>query len=51
MKVMLTIVLGSYNFTEVKTLGKLRMRGTANSSAGLLVCVYSWSPAISSRRA
>ena len=36
--------------TKVQTLGELRMRGTANWWAGLLVCVYSWSPASSSQR-
>ena len=36
--------------TEAQTLGELRMRDTANWWAGLFVCVYSWSPASSSRR-
>ena len=33
-----------------KTLGEMRMRDTANWWTGLFVCVYSWSPASSSRR-
>ena len=36
--------------TKVQTLSELRMRGTANGWAGLLVCVYSWFPASSSQR-
>ena len=36
--------------TKVQTLGELRMRDTANWWAGLLICVYSWSPASSPRR-
>ena len=36
--------------TKVQTLGELRMRGTANWWAGLLICIHSWSPAKSLRR-
>ena len=49
-------LLPSYNpekcksTTKVQTLGELRMRDTANWWAGLLICVYSWSPAGSSWR-
>ena len=37
--------------TKVQTHGELLMHGTTNWWAGLLVCVYSWSSASSSRRA
>ena len=46
--VILSAISTYNNALKCKTLG--RMRDTANWWAGLFVCVYSWSPASSSRR-